>query len=93
MDKDLDFISINDFLGKIENGVAVDLSIKINEKIYHLMYWFDKNDNYKMSADKNFLDDFKINSIYEYKNYKKLAYYIHNFIITDKEELFEKFLI
>lgn len=90
--EDSNFISINDFLGKIDNGIAVDLSLKINEKIYHLMYWFDKNDNYKMSVDKNFLNDYNINSIYEYKNYKKLAYYIHNFILDEKDELFQKFL-
>jgi hypothetical protein len=85
------FISIINYIGKIDNGIAVDLSMNINDEIYHLIYWFDKNDNYKMSAEERFLKKYNINNIYEYKNYKKLAYYIHNFIIKDKEQLLKDF--
>lgn len=90
--KDLDnFISITNYIGKLDNGIAVDLSMKIKEEIYHLIYWFDKNNNYKISVEEKFLKKYNISDIYEYKNYKKLAYYIHNFIITEKEQLFKDF--
>lgn len=89
---DVNFISIIDYIGEINNGVAVLLSLKISEKIYQIAYWFDKEDNYMMSADSNFLDDFNIKSIYEYKKYKNLAYYIHTFILNNKDEIFKEFL-
>ena len=87
------FISIVNYIGEFDNGVALDLSLKIKDEIYNIIYWFDKNDNYKMSAENKFLKDFNINSIYEYKKYKQLAYYIHNFVIKDKDEIFKTFNI
>ena len=69
-EKDVNFISIIDYIGEINDGVAVLLSIKVREKIYQLLYWFNRDDNYIMSIDENFLRDYKIKDIYEYKNYK-----------------------
>lgn len=90
--EDLNFISVIDYIGEINNGVAVLLSMKIGEIIYELGYWFDENDDYMLSCDDNFLNDFNIKSVYEYKNYKKLAYYIHNFVLNNKDEIFKEFL-
>ena len=86
------FITVTDYIGEINDGVALLLSMKIDEHIYEIGYWFDKNDNYIMSADQNFLKDFNIKTIYEYKNHKKLAYYIHNFILNNKNEILMEFL-
>jgi hypothetical protein len=86
------FISVIDYIGEINNGVAVLLSMKIKETIYELLYWFDRENNYIMSVDENFLKDYNIKSIYEYKNYKKLAYYIHTFVLDNKEEIIKEFL-
>lgn len=91
-EKEVNFISIIDYIGEINDGVAVLLSIKVREKIYQLLYWFNKDDNYIMSIDENFLRDYNVKNIYEYKNYKKLAYYIHTFILDNKEEIFKEFL-
>jgi hypothetical protein len=90
--EEINFISIIDYIGEINNGVAILLSMKIIDKIYEIGYWFDKNDNYIMSADDNFLTDFKITNIYEYKNYKLLAYYIYTFVLDNKDEIFNEFL-
>jgi len=91
-EQDLDnFISIVNYIGKVENGVAVDISLKIKDEIYHIMYWFDKNDNYQMSAEEKFLIKYNLSTIYEYKKYKKLAYYIHNYIIKNKKQLLKDF--
>ena len=86
------FISIIDYIGEINNGVGILLSMKIEENIYQLLYWFDRENNYVMSVDEKFLKTYNIKSIYEYKNYKKLAYYIHTFILDNKEEIFREFL-
>ena len=90
--EETNFISIIDDIGGINNGVALLLSMKINDNIYQIGYWFDRNNNYLLSADENFLKDFNVKNIYEYKNYKKLSYYIHNFILKNKVELFHDFL-
>lgn len=90
--EEINFISIIDYIGEINNGVAILLSMKIMDNIYEIGYWLDKNDNYIMSADDNFLKDFKITNIYEYKNYKTLAYYIYTFVLDNKDDIFNEFL-
>jgi len=92
VEEGVNFISVIDYIGEINNGVAVLLSMKIGEEIYQVAYWFNKNDDYIMSADENFLQKYNLKDIYEYKNYKKLAYYIHTFVLDNKEEIFKEFL-
>ena len=92
MDEALNFISIIDYLGEIGGGVAILLSMRVKDKIYQIAYWFDPEDNYLISVDENFLQDYNIKNIYEYKNYKQLAYYIHFFVLENKEEIFKEFL-
>lgn len=89
---EVNFISVIDYIGEINGGVAVLLSMKIKDKIYQIAYWFDKDNNYLISTDDIFLQDYGLKDIYEYKNYKKLAYYIHNFVLDNKEEIFKEFL-
>lgn len=89
---DVNFISIIDYIGGINHGVALLLSMKIQENIYQIGYWFDKDDNYIISADEKFLADFKLSNIYEYPKHKELAYYIHTFVLDNKEEIFNEFL-
>jgi len=88
----MNFVTIIDYIGEINNGVALLLSLKVKEQIYQMGYWFDKQNNYMISADDNFLKDFNVESIYEYKHYKKLAYYIHTFVLKNKDEIFNEFL-
>lgn len=87
------FISVIDYIGEINNGIAVILSMRIEDNIYEMTYWFDKDDNYLMSIDDNFLHNYNLKDIYEYKNYKTLAYYIHNYVLDNKEEIFKEFLV
>ena len=89
---EVNFISVIDYIGEINGGVAVLLSMKVKDKIYEIAYWFDKENNYRISVDDNFLQDYNIKDIYEYKNYKNLAYYIHTFVLDNKEEIFKEFL-
>ena len=90
--EEANFISVIDYIGEINNGIAVLLSMKVDDNIYELAYWFNKNDEYILSAGDNFLEDYKINAMSEYKNYKKLAYYIHTFVLDNKEEIFNEFI-
>ena len=88
----LNFITVIDYIGQIENGVAVLLSMRINDDIYELTYWFDDKDNYNITIDERFLIKYKLKSIYEYNNYTKLAYYIHYFVLKNRKEILDEFL-
>lgn len=90
--EEVNFISVIDYIGELNNGVGVILSMKVKEKIYQIVYWFNEDNNYMLSADENFLQDYNINNIYEYKNYKTLAYYIHTFVLNNKEEIIKEFI-
>lgn len=90
--ENFNFISVIDYLGEIGGGVAILLSMNVVDKIYQIGYWFDPDNNYMISADENFLKDYNVDSIYEYRNYKELAHYIHNFVLDNKQEIFEEFL-
>lgn len=90
--EEVNFITVIDYIGEIGGGVAVLLSMKITDKIYQIAYWFDRDNNYMLSADDNFLQDYNLKDIYEYPNYKKLAYYIHTFVLDNKDEIFKEFL-
>lgn len=89
---DANFISVIDYIGEINGGVALLLSMKVIDKIYQIAYWFDKENNYRISVDDVFLQDYNLKDIYDYKDYKKLAYYIHTFILDNKDEIFKEFL-
>ena len=70
-------ISLVDFIGRIDDGVATILSMMINDKNYELMYWFDKNDNYRIVIDDKFYEDFpSVKDIYEFEYLKDLIIYI-----------------
>jgi D-Tyr-tRNAtyr deacylase len=85
-------ISITDIIGQIDNGLALLLSLVIKEKQYDLIYWVDKNNNYRLEADINFLTDFKISNIYEYKNIDSLVVFIEK-NIPNKNQLLNDYLI
>ena len=86
------FISVIDYIGEINDGVAVLLSMRVKDKIYEIAYWFNRENDYMMSIDENFLKDYNVKDIYEIKSYKKLAYFIHNIVLDNKEEIFNEFL-
>jgi hypothetical protein len=85
-------ISITDIIGKIENGLALLLSLVIKEKQYDLIYWIDKNNNYRLEADINFLTDFKLTNIYDYKNLDSLVVFIEK-NIPNKSQLLDEYII
>lgn len=82
--------SIIDVIDVIDNGIALLFSLNIKDKLYELIYWFDIDDNYRIEVDVNFLTDFKLSSIYEYKNFDNFILFIDS-NINNKKELFAKY--
>jgi D-Tyr-tRNAtyr deacylase len=85
-------ISVTDIIGLVDNGLALLLSLVIKEKQYDLIYWIDKNNNYRLEADKNFLMDFDLTNIYEYKNLDSLVIFIEK-NIPNKSKLLDEYVI
>lgn len=85
-------ISVIDLMGKIKNGVAILFSLRIKDKIYELIYWFDNKDNFRIVIDQDFLKDFNLNDIYDYENLYLLVKFIEK-NIPDKNGLLSKYNI
>ena len=85
-------VSIVDFIGRMDDGVCVILSIMINEKAYESLYWFNKNNNYRFIIDDNFYADYPhIKNIYEYEPLTELLVYIDHNILPKREEIWKEF--
>lgn len=86
-------LSLVDYIGKLENGVAVILSLVIDEEQYEIIYWFNRNSDYRINIEQKFYDNFPhIKNIYDYEYLYELLYYIDNKILPNKEEIFNEFL-
>lgn len=85
-------LSIIDVIGKIKTGVAFLFVLTYDEKSYELIYWFDKDFNYEIETDKNFLNDLDIEDIYEYKNLDFLIELIER-QLPDKEKILKDYEI
>lgn len=86
-------VSIIDWIGVIDDGVAVILSLVINEKSYEMMYWFN-NKKFRITLDENFYINYpKIKNIYEYEYLIDLIYHIDTNVLPSREEIFKTFKI
>lgn len=86
-------IGLVDYMGKIEDGVGMILSLIIGEKNYEIMYWFNRDNKYRLVIEDSFYsDNVNIKDIYRYKHTPELISYINNVIIKDKEVVFNEFL-
>lgn len=85
-------ISIVDYIGKIKEGVAILLSVNINDTIYQMIFWFNKNHNYVLTVDDSLLVLLDIKSIYDYEHLDDLLRKIF-MILPPVKDLFEKFEI
>ena len=56
MEEELNFISVTDYIGEINGGVAVLLSLNYEDKIYEFAYWFNEAGKYRVVPDQKFLD-------------------------------------
>jgi len=85
-------VSVIDYIGKIKDGLAILLSINVDDKIYEIIFWFDKNSNYTLTVDEKLLKDLNLESIYEYPYTDKLIKIIFKNLPPVKD-LFKKFNI
>lgn len=82
--------SVIDYIGKVEDGVALILSMKVEDSIYELAYWFNKEGNYVITADKYFLNKYNLMETSDFKGYEELKILIDK-NIPPHEEIFKEF--
>ena len=85
-------ISLIDYIGKIDNGVAVILSLSIDDNLYEMIYWFDNENNRSIKIEEKFYHHYpEIRDIYEYEYLIDLLYYVDMKLLPPKEEIFAEF--
>lgn len=85
-------ISIIDYLGKIKDGVGIVMSINIEDTIYQMVFWFNKEYKYVLSTDENLLKLLNVKSIYDYDKLDELLEKIF-LALPPVKDIFEKFEI
>jgi len=83
-------ISVIDYIGKVKDGVAIILSINIEDTIYQMIFWVNKHSKYVLTVDEQMLTMLNIKTIYEYENLEDLLKKIF-LTLPPIEELFKKF--
>ena len=84
-------ISIIDFIGQVGDGVGVLLSLRIEEDIYEMIYWFNKDDKYRVVVDPNFLIKYNIQDIYQHPQLPDLIRYVDFKVLPPREEIWKEF--
>ena len=85
-------ISIIDFIGKLDDGVGVILSMIIENKQYEIIYWFNKNNNYRLVIDEEFYkDNPHIINIYDYDGFSDLIMYIDHKVLPPRQDIWKEF--
>jgi hypothetical protein len=86
-------VSLIDYIGKVENGVAMLFSLSIHDKIYEMIYWINPDGLYTVEIEDDFYKDYpNIENINNYEYLPDLLYYIHVEILPDCKEIFNQFL-
>ena len=83
-------ISIVDYIGKVKNGVAVVLTINIDDNIYQMIFWVNKECKYVLSVDEDLLNVLNVDNIYEYEYLNDLLETIFK-TLPPIDELFKQF--
>ena len=71
-------VSVIDYIGKMEDGVALLLNVIIFDQLYEVAYWFNKDGKVRIVPEEKMLKKLKVNSIYEYDKVEDLVMVIHS---------------
>jgi len=85
-------VSLIDYIGKLEDGVGVILSLLFENDTYEIIYWFNPKNDYRIIIEEKFYKKYKIKDIYEYEYLIDLLFHIDTNILPDRNEIFKKFL-
>ena len=84
-------VSIIDYLGKIENGVGLLLSLVSEEDTYELGYWYNREGHIRLVPDNKLLKKLNIDDIYKFEYINEFIYFIHN-SLKNPDKILDEFL-
>lgn len=70
-------VSVIDYIGKLEDGVALLLNVMIFDQIYEMSYWFNREGLVRIVPEQKLLDKLNVNSIYDYEGVEDFIILIH----------------
>ena len=85
-------VCVIDYIGKLETGIAVIMSLNVDDRCYELIYWFNVSDfdDVRIVIDDDFLIDFNIPNIYDYEKFDELVRYIES-VLPSKPDMIKTF--
>lgn len=83
-------VSVIDYIGKMDDGVALLLNLIINDELYEIGYWFNLDGKIKIVPEDKLLDKLNLKSIYDYNKLDDLLFIIHS-SIPSADEIFSEF--
>ena len=85
-------VSLIDYIGVMGDGIAVILSLVIDDISYEMVYWFDEKSKKIVKIEEKFYHNYpKIRDIMEYEYLIDLLYYVDIELLPSKEEIFAEF--
>lgn len=85
-------ISLVDYIGVVDGGVAVSLSFVTRDKMYPAVYWFTPSGDYRLVMGETFYTDHPyIKSVYDVNGFEKVVMYIDKVILPPREDVFGEF--
>lgn len=83
-------ISIIDYIGKVKEGVAILLSLNIDDTIFQIVFWFNRGHSYVLNTEDSLLKLLKVDRIYDYEHLEDLLIKIFQ-TLPPVEEIFKRF--
>lgn len=84
-------ISIIDYLGKIEDGVGLLLSLVVGDTTYEMGYWFNKEGHFRIVPEPRLLNRLGIDDIYKFEYINEFIYFIHH-SLPDTDKILNEFI-
>ena len=84
-------VSVIDYLGKIEDGVGLLLSIVAGETTYEVGYWFNSDGHFRIVPEPKLLKILGVEDIYQYQYINELIFFIHS-SLPDTDKILGEFI-
>ena len=84
-------VSVIDYIGKMEDGVALLLSVMIFDQLYEIAYWFNQKGQVRIVPEDKMLKKLEVESIYDYEHLEDLIVVIHT-NIPNVDKILDEFI-
>jgi hypothetical protein len=83
-------VSIIDYIGKIENGIAILMSWILNDEYHEFILWFNKKGQYKIFCNENLNEIIGVDDINNWELIDNFIIYLLS-ILPNIDDIFKEF--